>query len=83
MDFIKAIYLFIVFKFAPKTIDSNTAIFWRNSVSLLNEQRKKTGDAFYLWKWRKLFIREPYAYPMASHWTSSNRHPFCWYIGKH
>lgn len=77
---IKAIYLFYVFKFAPTVIDSGTHKFWRNAVTLLNKERSKTGEAFYLWKLGKLFIRDPHAIPMKSHWTSSRRHPFCWYI---
>jgi len=78
---IKAIYLFYIFKFAPKMIDKTTRKFWQRNVSILNRQRRKTGDAFYLWKFWKLYIREPYATPMKSHWTSSNKHPFCWYLG--
>ena len=77
---IKAIYLFYLFKFAPSIIDYKASKFWRNSATLLNRQRKKTGDAFYLWKVWKLYIRDPHAIPMKSHWTSSNKHPFCWYI---
>ena len=81
MDFIKAIYLFVIFKFAPRVIDNKTARFWQSSVDLLNMQRKKTGDAFYLCKIGRLYIRDPHAIPMKSHWTSSSKHPFCWYVG--
>jgi len=74
------IYLFFVFKFAPKVIDNRAHVFWRRSVELLNSRRKRNGGAFYLWKMGRLYIREPYATPMKSHWTSSTKHPFCWYI---
>ena len=77
---IKAIWLFYVFKFAPRTIDNTASKFWRSSVDLLNKQREKNGDAFYLWKIGKLYIRDPHAIPMKSHWTSSTKHPFCWYV---
>lgn len=80
MNFIKSIYLFIVFKFAPEVIDGKSSKFWISSVNMLNEQRAKSG-AFYLWKCGRLFIRDPHSYPMRSHWTSSSKHPFCWYIG--
>ena len=70
---IKAIILFYIFKFEPKD-----SCFWRKSVSVLNKARSNTGDAFYLWKFWKLAIRDPYAIPMASHWTFSERHPFCY-----
>lgn len=77
---IVSIYIFFVFKIAPKVIDSRSNVFWRHAVKLLNSRRKKTGEAFYLWKAGRLYIRDPYEYPMKSHWTSSSRHPFCWYI---
>ena len=74
----KAIYLFFIFKFAPKTIDSNACRFWRRSVSFLNEQRDKAGHSFCLWHFWRIYLRDPYAIPMGSHWTSSNWHPVCW-----
>jgi len=80
MKFIKAIWLFYVFKFAPKVIDNSVHVFWRNSVSMLNKERAKTGEAFYLWKFKRLYIRDPHAFPMKSHWTVSAKHPFCWCI---
>lgn len=75
---IKAIYLFYVFKFAPRCIDNTSHKFWRNSVTSLNKERAKTGEAFYLWKLGRLYIRDPHSTPMKTHWTSSYRHPFCW-----
>jgi len=74
----KAIYLFYLFKFAPKVIDTRTHIFWQNSVDLLNAERRKSKGKFYLWKIGRLYCREPYAYPMITHWTYSSFHPFCW-----
>ena len=82
MDIARSLYIFIVFKFAPTTIDSNSSKFWSSSVNLLNKLRDKTGGAFYLAKIGKLYIRDPHSFPMKSHWTSSEKHPFCWYIAK-
>ena len=75
---IKSIYLFYVFKFAPKIIDSNASKFWRKNVALLNAQREKSVGAFYLWRVWMICVRDPYSNPVKSRWTSSNRHPFCW-----
>ncbi len=80
LDAILAVYLFVIFRFNPKIIDSGAHWFWRKSVNLLNKQRRKTGDAFYLFKIGRLYIRDPHSIPMKSLWTSSRLHPFCWYI---
>lgn len=77
MKIIKAIYLFYIFKFAPRVIDQRTHIFWRNAVSVLNAQRRKAGGKFYFWKIGRLYCRDPYAIPTGD-WTSSRFHPFCW-----
>lgn len=76
-----SIYIYYVFKFSPKIIDSKSPWFWRWSVDMLNNQRRKTGEAFYLFRWGKLYIRDPFIFPVRSHWTCSDSHPFCWYIG--
>jgi len=75
---ILSIYIFVVFKFAPRTIDHKSKKFWINSVDLLNSLRDENGDAFYFFKIGRLYIRDPHAYPMKSMWTSSSYHPFCW-----
>ncbi len=80
MNMILAIFLFVIFQFTPAVIDNRSSKFWQKSVSLLNKQRKKTSDDFYLWKFKRLYIRDPHAEPMRSHWMYSKRHPFCWYI---
>lgn len=74
---ITSIYLFIIFKFAPKIIDNSSSKFWHKSVALLNKQRAKTGNAFYLWRFKKLYIRDVYAIPMKSHFYYAKWHPFC------
>ena len=79
-NMILGIWLFYIFKYAPSTIDNNSSDFWQKSVTLLNKQRKITGDAFYLWRFRRFYIRDPHAHPMRSHWAYSNSHPFCWRI---
>jgi hypothetical protein len=82
MKTIIALYLFVIFKFNPSVIDNKTHWFWRKSVKLLNKHRKNNGDAFYLVKLGRLYIRDPHAYPSKDLWTSSKNHPFCWYIVK-
>lgn len=74
---LKAIYLFYVFKFAPKIIDQQSSKFWQNAVASLNKERSKTEGVFYLWKWRRIYIRDPHCLPMKTHWTYSYFHPFC------
>lgn len=79
-NLVLAIWLFYVFKFAPQTIDHKSSRFWRNSVSLLNGLRKLNGDTFYLFKIGRLYIRDPHAHPMKSHFASGLIHPFCWQL---
>lgn len=74
---IKAICLFYIFKFAPKVIDQHSNIFWHKAVCSLNKERTKTNDTFYLWKWWRIYVRDPHSYPITSHWTYSHFHPFC------
>lgn len=76
-EMIKAICLFYIFKFAPKVIDQHSNIFWHKAVCSLNKERTKTNDTFYLWKWWRIYIRDPHSYPITSHWTYSHFHPFC------
>jgi len=75
---ILSIYIFVVFKFAPRTIDRKSKKFWIDSVDLLNSLRDENGNAFYFFKIGRIYIRDPHAYPMKSMWTSSKYHPFCW-----
>lgn len=74
---IKAIFIFYVFQFSPRTIDHNTHKFWRNSVGWLNKLRADNNYAFHLWEFKNVFfIRDPHAYPVSEYFTSSRWHPF-------
>ena len=73
---IKAIGLFYVFKFSPKTIDNRSNRFWQNAVIALNDMRSKTNGGFYLYKFFGLYLRDPYSRP-ANYFYSSSFHPFC------
>jgi len=75
---ILSIYIFVVFKLAPRTIDNKSHNFWIKSVNLLNKLRAETNGKFYLFKIGGLYIRDPHAYPIKNKWVSSNAHPFCW-----
>lgn len=72
-----SIYLFYVFKVAPKTIDNKSSWFWRFNVKLLNKFRGKC-EGFKLWSIGRLSIRDPFSFPMKSHFAYSRMFPFCW-----
>lgn len=74
----KAIILFYIFMFAPRFIDTRSPKFWQWAVDFLNKERAKSDEGFYLAKIGKIYIRDPHSFPIKSHFTYANWHPFCY-----
>lgn len=57
------------------TIDANSNWFLRHCVYALNRVRRGT-DAFYIFKVLGVMVRDPYSYPMKTHFKFSRKHLF-------
>lgn len=74
---VRAIYIFYVMKFAPRCIDDRSSNFWKFNVKLLNNLRQY--ETWKLYSLGRFSIRDPYSYPMTTHFAySRNWHPFVW-----
>ncbi len=74
---VRAIYIFYVMKFRPRIIDNKTSKFWRFNVQLLNKLRKY--GTWKLYSLGRFSIRDPFSYPMRTHFAySRDWHPFVW-----